>query len=140
MANQERDNSIYDSLKWSHADLTKDLNFSGEGKTAEEVYRKLKIRIRDEYYVALNDQSRLYKAMWICIALTVAWFLIGALLLQSLISDGVWAGSFLVLIGLIVMLYKWARGYDSKFQAYRDFDEDFFGGEVFYKLSRGIKL
>lgn len=135
MAKQERDNALYDMLKWSHANLTKDLNFSEEGKSADEVYRKLKIRIIDEYYAALFNQGRLYKAMWISIVATIVYFFLG----------GWWLGEafppiFVVLVGLDIALGKWARGYDSKLQTYRDFDEDFFGGEIFYKLSRGIKL
>lgn len=145
MAKQERDNSLYDMLKWSHADMTKELNFSGEGKSAEEVYRKLKFRVRDEYYTALYNQGRLYKAMWISIAATIVFWLAPALIpfLQRFlrrIGDGFYAVTFASLIGLSVGFYKWARSYESKFQAYRDFDEDFFGGEIFYKLSRGIKL
>lgn len=140
MASRERDNSLYDSLKWSHADLTKELNFGQTQKTADEVYRKLKIRIVDEYCAALQAQDHINKAMWGCIAVAlVIWLGSAAIHLPSRF-DNIVMPMFTGLIVLSIVLYKWARSYESRLMAYRDFDEDFFGGEVFYKLNKGLKI
>lgn len=115
--------------KREFAALVKDVKFGGADENT--AFDGLKMKINDTVNEYIEKEKRWKTRFWIAIVVTI----VLVLLLGS--TGGSGAGVLIVGGGVCVGSHLAKKGCYKVFEAAYDFDEAYFGGEIFYRRKNG---
>ena len=121
--------ALIDLWKREFDALTKDVKFGGADP--DTAFDGLKVKINDTVNEYLRKEKRWKMIFWIALVVTIPLvFLFGSL-------EG--AGAWVVIVGGCACAgsYFAKKGCYKVFEAAYDFDEAYFGGEIFYRRKNG---